>query len=966
MFDRIPIFFFLIFALLIGSSLRGQHLHLSYYSQSNGLPSNMVRDVIQDEYGFFWIATDSGLLRFNGTKFSLFSQHIPSHYGRSFCKVPEGLLLSHDAGISLIQPGLDDSEVSIYLPASIYPDDEGLYYPDRLFLRKNGELWISQPGGRVNRSIDQQLEDITTFPELTKDPKATAFFAEPQSGPLWIAFSDGRLCTFDDQTQRLTLVLELPQINDLKVWGRELWLAGANITRLTLSEDGQEIQHKKDFYSNIGEAQTLSFDSQGNVYLGIKNKGLHLLDQRSGQHGRLVKIYSNNNPHNLSTLPFRQIHKIMVDADDRLWVCAAEGLGILQRRFLESLSAIPNAYTSSICIADNGKIFASFGDIYSIASTDQGYEGALLQAFSGGNVTALTAAKDWLWAGSSTGQLFRLSQQGAELGTIDLRQRGEGIFHMRYDSRGRLWVCQAPEERPLTGILCILPDGNQEEYGTEKGLLSQVRCLLETERGNIYCSGEGKETYLYRYLPEEDAFINLSLQLDFDPGVEFAVHDLAMDKKGVIWLASTHGLLRYDMERTDRIDLGIINSDTEMRAVSALDDGSVWASTETQGILRYADSTAVMLGEESGLPSEVMTYRCLVNESEGRIWAGSSEGLVYSFDEHPAPRSSHTPMLVAAHRDGYPSSTQEITMYHDQQLRLDVIAPSYHGSKSFFQYRLNQGAWHDLGTKRYAELTDLDPGMYDLAFRSRKEGGYLWSDALELKLKVKKYGYENPVAASIFIAFLLICLVVFLLKRKRGYMQKISELKQVLRQDKTEIERTAADLKQAEENIVFEQNRSRAQLFGMEIVRRLISKISPGMKWDMVLEIISDDLLKFPGIVAFEIASRKGKNIELEGYAEHKKGFTSASLPYQPEADFACHALDIGRPMLFNQLKMEMESLSLDKAERLAPYESALSVPFFLKNQSAVIIIYSNNPDYFTKYGIKAIEVFAAYLDQII
>jgi hypothetical protein len=197
-------------------------------------------------------------------------------------------------------------------------------------------------------------------------------------------------------------------------------------------------------------------------------------------------------------------------------------------------------------------------------------------------------------------------------------------------------------------------------------------------------------------------------------------------------------------------------------------------------------------------------------------------------------------------------------------------------------------------------------------------------------------------------------------------MQKISELKQVLRQDKTEIERTAADLKQAEENIVFEQNRSRAQLFGMEIVRRLISKISPGMKWDMVLEIISDDLLKFPGIVAFEIASRKGKNIELEGYAEHKKGFTSASLPYQPEADFACHALDIGRPMLFNQLKMEMESLSLDKAERLAPYESALSVPFFLKNQSAVIIIYSNNPDYFTKYGIKAIEVFAAYLDQII
>ncbi len=52
----------------------------------------------------------------------------------------------------------------------------------------------------------------------------------------------------------------------------------------------------------------------------------------------------------------------------------------------------------------------------------------------------------------------------------------------------------------------------------------------------------------------------------------------------------------------------------------------------------------------------------------------------------------------------------------------------------------------------------------------------------------------------------------------------------------------------------------RAHMLSMDIMHRLISKVTPGMKWDLVLEIISIDLLKFPGVVAFEIGTRQGKN----------------------------------------------------------------------------------------------------------
>jgi ligand-binding sensor domain-containing protein len=95
--------------LLIGAGmvLEAQNLHISYFTEARGLPSNQVRHVAKDDYGFVWIACDGGLVRFDGLTFTNYTQQIPSQYVRYFCKTDEGLLLSHDAGISLIKADLD-------------------------------------------------------------------------------------------------------------------------------------------------------------------------------------------------------------------------------------------------------------------------------------------------------------------------------------------------------------------------------------------------------------------------------------------------------------------------------------------------------------------------------------------------------------------------------------------------------------------------------------------------------------------------------------------------------------------------------------------------------------------------------------------------------------------------------------------------------------------------------------------
>lgn len=59
----------------------GAYSLIKIFDENNGLPSNLVYDITQDENGFLWIATDNGVARFDGTKFYKYSiaEGLPSN-----------------------------------------------------------------------------------------------------------------------------------------------------------------------------------------------------------------------------------------------------------------------------------------------------------------------------------------------------------------------------------------------------------------------------------------------------------------------------------------------------------------------------------------------------------------------------------------------------------------------------------------------------------------------------------------------------------------------------------------------------------------------------------------------------------------------------------------------------------------------------------------------------------------------
>jgi ligand-binding sensor domain-containing protein len=72
-FFRIYIFLCLI---IISDQLRGQtqHINFRHYSLADGLSSYKVVKVLQDRFGFMWIATQDGLNRFDGKDIIIYNK----------------------------------------------------------------------------------------------------------------------------------------------------------------------------------------------------------------------------------------------------------------------------------------------------------------------------------------------------------------------------------------------------------------------------------------------------------------------------------------------------------------------------------------------------------------------------------------------------------------------------------------------------------------------------------------------------------------------------------------------------------------------------------------------------------------------------------------------------------------------------------------------------------------------------
>ena len=292
-------------------------------------------------------------------------------------------------------------------------------------------------------------------------------------------------------------------------------------------------------------------------------------------------VYGANEAHRVEKLDFGHINEIYVTTDsitnhENLWICSETGLWLLQQRFFETVKDLPMVNPIAIATGNQQKTWVPINYLYEISPLEDEFTAQPI--FDNLQVSAVSQdINGFLWVATATPNVSILKYHNNKLikRHDDFYKRGEGIFNIYSDSKGNLWFCQAPSNKPIIGIAMINAKDEIKYYNETKGFSSRVLAIKESSRGEIYAVGIGEDSYLYRYIPEKDQFVNISPPLPFKARLNFEAHDLTIDDRDVVWLATTDGLLRYDAEKITLIQNDILGQE-EVRGVTHYSNNTIW------------------------------------------------------------------------------------------------------------------------------------------------------------------------------------------------------------------------------------------------------------------------------------------------------------------------------------------------------------------------------------------------------
>ncbi len=722
--QRFLILLFLWGSVLLPIFVFGQSYTLFQYQTDQGLPTNLTKASVKDSIGFIWVATDEGICRFDGQVFTQYKDLLPSNYTKSlYTSKSYGLLVINDLGILQVKPQLDTVHFEILLEGEgdVETPDK-VIYPKEVFEDKQGNLWISEPQSLLRWQNGQTKR--YTFPEKMRTTVYLRSFhmAEMPNGALFTSAFPGFLMRYSpqkDEFQTLDLgntnlsdISFLHPYNDTTLWiGAREGLFALTIDSLANIRDIQEILKLRSLSSYCRQRN-------GNYILGTWKSGIY-------QYNPLVNPESAQNiPESGSSV----INHVQIDEENNIWASTDEGLELLQQNLFESVPLQNDrTYIEALWYSARFGLLLSNGtDVYKISEVLPQTKIDKIFNYQKSNILSLCSFEDKIFFGTGDNRLLEFSE-GSLQNDRNLSAFGKSIFSVLADRRGNIWICQYGNE---LGVLKMNADRELKEYEEGDGIQSMISVVRESPGGNLYAGGHGTNSYLYRYNPAVDRFINISRALPIDNTLDLVINDLYPDNQGQIWLASNQGLWKMGgKKQIQKLNLGPKYTHLNMKSVYLDPKGFLWIGTDL-GIIKYKDKQFVFFDKSDGLSNVTSTLRGIALAYPRTLFFGSAQGVHYLIDPGNTIQKTPSPSLISFRANGIKQDFN--TRFHvEYQSNLDIrfLSFTYPYNNIRYQYRILglDSAWsgHSQGNRIIEQR--IPYGNYILEIRANRFGNYTWS-----------------------------------------------------------------------------------------------------------------------------------------------------------------------------------------------------------------------------------------------
>lgn len=203
------LFFLSIYCFLIGNTPIVNAQTGKFYSTDKELSNSLINAVYQDRKGFIWIATENGLNKFDGARFSIYrhitadSSSLKNNYVRTLFEDSRGnFWIGCINGLQQYDRATDSFH-ELFIPRK---DGRKNPHITSIIERRNGDIWIATSGqGAISFKKDNKSSSFHIETELTErigSNYLNVIFEDSRQN-LWIATEEKGLYRYSPENKEL-------------------------------------------------------------------------------------------------------------------------------------------------------------------------------------------------------------------------------------------------------------------------------------------------------------------------------------------------------------------------------------------------------------------------------------------------------------------------------------------------------------------------------------------------------------------------------------------------------------------------------------------------------------------------------------------------------------------------------------------------------------------------------------------
>ena len=738
-------------------------------SVSNCLLNNFVTSVSEDRDGWIWIGTSEGICYYlpdNDCFETILSEN--QKIGEMVLDVEADdnncIWIATYSGIFRYN--------KVVKKLSFYPSNK-YFFPRSIDLTKSGEIWLSATDGKVYK-YDARNDSFIDYKILTEQEISSSVhlvnILDAGFYGLIISTDIAGLRRFDPETGKTTDLFDKNKIwNNILIRTtylcnkEEIWIgseSGIYIYDLKTRHITNLYMVRTDPFSISNNAiRSITKDREGGVWIGTFYGGVNYLPEENKP---FEKFYPTMLPNAISGNVVREIR---ADSYGNIWI-GSEDAGLIKFNNQMGLFSGFTVGSNNVSIGSrNIQGLLVDGDDLWIGTFDDGIyilniptkriknHFTLKNRASGlgtnSFITFLKSADGIIYAGSANG-LYRFNRETSTFKYMDDVAAGTFIHALLEDKSGNIWIGTYGKGlfkyNRLTGISkkILSEKGDYEslkyEFITSIFEDNSNKIWFTTEgNGFSYIAGEKEE--ITRYIPGKD--------------IKFAIYcAMLQDAEGNLWITSTRGLLHLDPSSGKFItytkDDGILDNNFSYNSAFQDNNGKMYFGT-VSGLVSFYPAD---IKENTYNPPVYIT------------------GFQVNGEEHFVNNAASTEfksILV----------TKRIKLkYKQSSVSIDFVSPAF-TSPNLTNYKyIMEGSdpdWVQISGNRKVYYTNLSPGKYRFKVVSSSDGNIWSTSEAILDIEISPPFWRSVPAYFMYFllsSFILYTLVSFYYKKNALEQQR--------------------------------------------------------------------------------------------------------------------------------------------------------------------------------------------------